>query len=129
MALACAVTEATPAPAAEVKVTLSVTSPAFRDRYRVPLEYTCEREDVSPSLRWSQPSEGTQPLALVVDDPDAPGGAFAHWVVFNLPAGSRGLPEAASSGGQVPAGALQGENDFEKAGYGGPCPPSGPHQH
>jgi Raf kinase inhibitor-like YbhB/YbcL family protein len=65
----------------------------------------------------------------VVDDPDALGGAFTHWVVFNLPAGSRGLPEAVSSGGQLPAGALQGENDFGKAGYGGPCPPPGPPHH
>jgi Raf kinase inhibitor-like YbhB/YbcL family protein len=128
-AVACSASEATPAPTAEGEATLSVTSPAFRDEDRVPLKHTCEGEDVSPALQWGQPPDGAQSLALVVDDPDAPRGIFTHWVVFNLPTGSRGLPEAASNGGQVPAGALQGKNDFGRAGYGGPGPPPGPTHH
>lgn len=109
---------------------LEVSSPAFQDGDRIPAKYTCEGQDVSPLLAWSEPPVGTQSLALIVDDPDAPGGVFTHWVLFNIPSDSRELPEAVLARTQLPSGALQGESDFGKIGYGGPCPPPGrPHRY
>lgn len=81
--------------------------------------YTCDGEDVSPDLAWEGVPEGTAELALVVEDPDAPGGTFTHWLVYGLDPGETGLPE----GAEPPA--LQGTNDFGNVGYGGPCPPGG----
>jgi len=79
---------------------------------------------------WSEPPQGTQSLALIVDDPDAPGGVFTHWVVFNILPDSRQLPEAIPTQAQLSSGALQGKNDFGRIGYGGPCPPPGrPHRY
>ena len=109
---------------------LEVSSPAFQEGDRIPAKYTCEGQDVSPLLAWSEPPVGTQSFALIVDDPDAPGGVFTHWVLFNIPSDSRELPEAVPTRAQLPSGALQGENDFGKIGYGGPCPPPGrPHRY
>jgi len=79
---------------------------------------------------WSEPPQGTQSLALIVDDPDAPGGVFTHWVLFNILPDSRQLPEAIPTQAQLSSGALQGKNDFGRIGYGGPCPPPGrPHRY
>jgi hypothetical protein len=94
--------------------------------------FTCDGEDISPALSWDASPEGTQSLALIMDDPDAPGGNFTHWLIYNLDPGARGLPggvekteRPASSGGGV-----QGKNDFGDIGYGGPCPPEGsPHRY
>ncbi len=109
---------------------LSLSSIAFQGGGRVPVKYTCEGQDVSPPLIWSEPPQGTQSLALIVDDPDAPGGVFTHWVLFNIPPDSGELPEAMPTQAQLPSGALQGKNDFGKIGYGGPCPPPGrPHHY
>lgn len=104
---------------------LSVTSTAFREGDRIPDKYTCQGQDMSPPLTWSEPPRGTQSFALIMDDPDAPGGVFTHWVIFNIALDSRSLPEAVPAQGQLLSGALQGKNDFGKTGYGGPCPPSG----
>ncbi len=68
---------------------LSIASPAFRDGERIPGKYTGDGEDISPPLVWGEPPTGTQSLALIVDDPDAPGGVFTHWVLFNIPPDSR----------------------------------------
>lgn len=111
-------------------MTLSVTSAAFREGETIPSRYTCEGEDISPPLAWDQPPEGTRSLVLIVDDPDAPGGTFTHWVLFNLPAGQKQLPEAVPSRPQLDSGARQGKTDFGREGYGGPCPPPGnPHRY
>lgn len=111
-------------------MTLSISSPAFQDGERIPAKYTCQGQDISPPLKWSQVPNETQSLALILDDPDAPSGVFTHWVIFNLPPDSRELPEAVPAASQLPSGALQGKNDFGKIGYGGPCPPPGyPHRY
>lgn len=109
---------------------LPVSSPAFREGNTVPTKYTCQGQDVSPPLAWSEPPAGSQSLALIMDDPDAPGGVFTHWVLFNIPSDSRELPEAVPAQPQLPSGAIQGKNDFGRLGYGGPCPPPGrPHRY
>jgi Raf kinase inhibitor-like YbhB/YbcL family protein len=103
---------------------IHVTSSAFRDGETIPPEFTCSGADRSPPLRWSGVPSAAVEVALVVDDPDAPGGTFLHWVLFTLPPGDGGV-EAAT----VPAGARQGRNGFGKAAYGGPCPPKGDPAH
>jgi len=112
-------------PLKEGEVALTVSSPAFREGDKIPGKYTCEGEDVSPELNWSEPPKGTGSFVLIVDDPDAPGGVFTHWVLFNLAADSRVLLEAVPAQGQLPNGSLQGKNDFGRIGYAGPCPPPG----
>ena len=109
---------------------LTVLSSAFQEGSEIPTRYTCEGQDVSPALTWEEPPAGTQSFALIMDDPDAPGGVFTHWILFNLPADSSGLSEAVPSQPQLPDGSLQGKNDFGRIGYGGPCPPPGrPHRY
>lgn len=98
--------------------TMTVTSSAFRAGAAIPVRFTCKGENHSPPLRWSAPPAGTAELALVVDDPDAPGGTFVHWVVSGIPASQTQLAE-----NTVPAGAQQARR------YTGPCPPSGPAHH
>ena len=111
-------------------MTLSLSSIAFQDGEIIPAKYTCEGQDISPPLMWSELPQGTQSLALIVDDPDAPGGVFTHWVVFNILPDSRQLPAAIPTQAQLSSGALQGKNDFGRIGYGGPCPPLGrPHRY
>ena len=111
-------------------MTLSLSSPAFQDGERIPPKLTCQGQDISPQLEWNGVAEEAQSLALIMDDPDAPGGVFTHWVIFNMPTDSQGLPEAIPSTPQLPSGALQGKNDFGRIGYGGPCPPPGyPHHY
>lgn len=113
--------------AAAAAITLS--SAALLDG-KVPREYTCDGNDVSPPLRWNATPHGTRSFALFVTDPDAPGGDFTHWVLFNLPAGSRGVPPGVAPEAQLSDGSRQGRNDFGKVGYGGPCPPRGnPHRY
>ncbi len=109
---------------------LKIESSAFAASASVPRKYTCEGDDVAPPLAWSGVPEGTKSLALIVDDPDAPDPAapkrvYVHWVVYDLPANTRGLPE----GGKLPAGARSGKNDWGRTGYGGPCPPIGRHRY
>ena len=109
---------------------LAVSSLAFQEGSKIPARYTCEGQDVSPALTWEEPPAEAQSFALIMDDPDAPGGVFTHWVLFNLPADSRGLSEAVPTQPQLPDGSLQGKNDFGRIGYGGPCPPPGrPHRY
>jgi len=109
---------------------LAVSSPVFQEGGKIPTKYTCDGQDVSPALSWGEPPADTRSFVLIVDDPDAPGGVFTHWVLLNLPAGSRELPEAVPAKAQLPNGSVQGKNDFGKIGYGGPCPPSGrPHRY
>ena len=105
----------------------SLTSQGFQDSGFIPAKYTCDGKDVSPPLSWSVP-EGTKSLALIMDDPDAPGGVFSHWVFFNLPGSVRSLPEGVTKADRPDTGGIQGLNDFGEKGYKGPCPPAGePH--
>lgn len=101
-------------------------SPAFAPNADIPKPYTCDGPDRSPPLRWTEPPKGTKSLALIMDDPDAPVGVFVHWVLYNLPAETRELPEELPKERTLPNGARQGRNDFGRIGYGGPCPPRGP---
>ncbi|MEO8456118.1 MAG: YbhB/YbcL family Raf kinase inhibitor-like protein [Sphingomicrobium sp.] len=103
---------------------LRVTSDAFHDGQPVPMQYTCDGADQAPALHWSEPPPGTKSFALVIDDPDAPGGTFHHWGVFDIPAAARSIGGGERIGTEV-------TNDFGKRGYGGPCPPKGlgPHHY
>jgi Raf kinase inhibitor-like YbhB/YbcL family protein len=112
---------------------LSLTSPAFANGHEIPSDYTCEGADVSPALAWSGAPAGTRSFALIVDDPDAPDPAapkmtWVHWVLYNLPADAKGLPEAVEHDA-LPAGTREGKNDWKRTGYGGPCPPVGRHRY
>jgi Raf kinase inhibitor-like YbhB/YbcL family protein len=106
-------------------MTLEVKSPDFASGGTIPERFTCEGADLSPALEWSAPPAGTQSFALIVDDPDAPVGTWVHWVVFDLPPGLRSLPQGVPKKDQLADGSRQGQNDFGKTGYGGPCPPPG----
>ncbi|MFH1783422.1 MAG: YbhB/YbcL family Raf kinase inhibitor-like protein [bacterium] len=97
---------------------MKLTSSAFSDGERIPAKHTCDGENVSPSLSILDVPEGTESLALVMDDPDATIGTFDHWVVWNIPADVQRISE-----GTEPPG-VQGMTDFGRVGYGGPCPPS-----
>jgi Raf kinase inhibitor-like YbhB/YbcL family protein len=105
---------------------IELTSPAFQDGQPIPVAHTGDGQDASPPLGWGSLPDGTQSLALICDDPDAPGGTWVHWVLYGLPANADGLPENVPAAEHVPNGAKQGLNDFRRIGYGGPCPPRGP---
>ncbi len=112
---------------------LTITSTAFADGEGIPARYTCDDADVSPTLEWSGVPDGTESIALIVDDPDAPDPAapkmtWVHWVLYNIPASASGLPEGVASP-DLPSGTLEGHNDWKRNGYGGPCPPIGRHRY
>ncbi len=111
------------------EIVMVITSTAFQDGETIPIRYTCDGVDISPALSWSGVPEGTQSFVLIVDDPDAPGGTFTHWVIFNIPANTLELEEGIPTSSQLSSGALQGRNDFSRTGYGGPCPPWGSTHH
>lgn len=109
---------------------MKLTSTAFQAGGEIPTKYTCSGADVSPALSWTDPPRDTQSFALIADDPDAPAGTWVHWVAYDLPASSRQLPEDVPKKDSIPAGGMQGQNDFRRIGYGGPCPPPGkPHRY
>jgi Raf kinase inhibitor-like YbhB/YbcL family protein len=110
---------------------MKLTSAAFAHQGEIPSKYTCEGDDFSPPLAWSEIPTDAKSLALIVDDPDAPDPAapkttWVHWVLYNMPATATGLPER---GKPLPAGSLEGLNDWQRTGYGGPCPPIGRHRY
>jgi len=111
-------------------MSLVISSMAFKDGEHIPTRYTADDRDISPALAWSGTPPGTSSLALILHDPDAsrPGG-FTHWVIFNLPADSRGLPEGVSARERLENGATQGKNDAGTSGYMGPSPPPGKPHH
>ncbi len=111
------------------KMEIKITSSVFKNDGLIPSKYTCDGEDVSPPLQWEALPQGTQSIALICDDPDAPMGTFVHWVLFNLPAGVKKLAENIPAGKTLDNGASQGITDFGRIGYGGPCPPSGTHRY
>ena len=108
---------------------MKLTSKAFGTKGMIPPQFTCDGQDISPPLSWSNPPTNTKSLALICDDPDAPGKTWVHWVVYNLPPSSCSLPEAVPAGSKIAAGGLQGINDFKQLAYGGPCPPGGKHRY
>jgi len=108
---------------------MEITSTAFANEGMIPRRFTCDGEDISPPLSWKGLPGGTKSLALIADDPDAPRKTWVHWVVYNLPADSGGLPENVSPEKTLAGGGKQGTTDFGRIGYGGPCPPSGTHRY
>lgn len=110
-------------------MSLTVSSTAFLSGQSIPIKYSCTGREVSPPLTWTGVPADTKSFALIVDDPDAPGGTWVHWVMFNIPAATNNLPEAIPAGGQLSDGSLQGKNSSGTQGYNGPCPPSGTHRY
>jgi Raf kinase inhibitor-like YbhB/YbcL family protein len=122
--------EATPEePGGGEEMPIKISSTAFGEGAMIPPQYTCDGKDVSPPFSWSGVPDNAKTLALIGDDPDAPRGTWVHWVLYNLPADVKELPENLPTTETLPSGALQGKNDFGRIGYGGPCPPSGTHRY
>jgi Raf kinase inhibitor-like YbhB/YbcL family protein len=110
---------------------LTVTSPVFTSGGPIPAKYTCDGKDTPPPLTWEGVPDNARSLALVVDDPDAPDPkapqrTWIHWILYNMPTITTGLPEG---GIPLPAGTMHGKNDWKRTGYGGPCPPIGRHRY
>jgi Raf kinase inhibitor-like YbhB/YbcL family protein len=105
---------------------MQLETSAFKPGSDIPRQFTCDGSNISPALTWNGPPDRTQSFALVMEDPDAPGRRWVHWVIYDLPAEERELREAIPPEGSLPSGARQGLNDFRRLGYGGPCPPPGP---
>lgn len=102
---------------------MKVTSSAFGEGQSIPGKFTCDGPDTSPPLKIDGVPADTKALVLIVDDPDAPGRLFNHWLVWNIDPRTSSIAEGKAPGG------VQGQNDFGKTGYGGPCPPSGSHRY
>jgi len=110
-------------------MSLTLTSRVFEQGKPIPAVYTCDDRDISPPLAWTEPPEGTKSLTLISDDPDAPMKTWVHWVIYNIPATKRELPENMPTDEKLLDGSMQGMTDFGRVGYGGPCPPSGVHRY
>lgn len=124
--------EATAVPEAETggeTMAFELTSSAFSQGSAIPTRYSCDGEDVSPPLRWSEPPAEAEALALIMDDPDAPAGTWDHWILFNLPAGAGELAEGIEAVETREDGSVHGANSWGRLGYGGPCPPGGTHRY
>lgn len=106
-------------------VALTISSASFSSGATIPQKHTCDGDDLSPPLAWNGAPSGTKSFALVADDPDAPAGDWTHWLLYDLPAGTTGLPENVAKVENPPTGGRQGRNDFRRIGYAGPCPPPG----
>ena len=112
---------------------MKLTSLAFEHNAEIPAAYTCDGDDVSPPLAWTDIPAETKSLVLIVDDPDAPDPkapkmTWVHWVLYNIPPDTNELPQAVASN-DLPSGTLEGVNDWRRTGYGGPCPPIGRHRY
>ncbi len=112
---------------------LSIKSSAFDNGAEIPARYTCKGEDVSPPLNWQGVPEAARSVVLIIDDPDAPDPAapkmvWVHWVLYNIPADINSLAEHITFT-TLPSGAIEGINDWQRPGYGGPCPPIGRHRY
>ncbi len=117
----------------DIVMPMIITSPSFKHDGAIPARHTCDGLNISPLLDWTGVPAGSKSLALIVDDPDAPDpGApkmtWVHWVIYNIPPDSHGLPETTAAEG-LPPGTLQGLNDWRHTGYEGPCPPIGKHRY
>jgi Raf kinase inhibitor-like YbhB/YbcL family protein len=117
-------------PSGGAAVSLELQSPDFTAGGNIPKQFTCDGANISPALSWNAPPAATQSFVLIADDPDAPVGTWVHWVIFDLPANLRALPQNFPQNEQSADASRQGRNDFGKIGYGGPCPPPGkPHRY
>lgn len=105
---------------------MQLTSSAFAANSRIPVRYTCDGANISPQLAWADPPTGTRSFALVCVDPDAPGGEWRHWAIYDIPAATHMLAEHVPPTRKLPPQAI---NDFRRPGYGGPCPPRGDAPH
>jgi len=117
------------APAAQAEEKLNVQSTAFAGGAMIPAKFSGDGKDLSPELSWSKVPAQTKSIAVTCTDPDAPGGVWWHWIVFNLPPTTTQLAEGQSKAGTLASGACQGNNDFDKTGYNGPAPPRGAVHH
>lgn len=108
---------------------LQITSSAFKEGEMIPKKYSGYGENISPDISWSKPPIGTRCMAIICEDPDAPIGIWTHWVIFNIPHKSGGLPEGIPPREALPDGTIQGMNDFRKIGYDGAHPPFGTHRY
>ena len=115
----CKEQEAPPAQEGEVDMAIEITSSAFTEGGVIPRLYTCDDKNVSPPLAWTGVPTTTVSLAIIMDDPDAPSGTWVHWVLYNLPPDLTSLDQGTSRTG------TDGKNDFNRTGFGGPCPPKG----
>jgi Raf kinase inhibitor-like YbhB/YbcL family protein len=114
-------------------MSMTITSSSFPNEGMIPERHTCQGHDTSPEIFWEEVPDGAKSLVLIVDDPDAPDPAapkrtWVHWVLYNIPATASGLPEGIATA-DLPPGTLEGLNDWERTGYGGPCPPIGRHRY
>jgi len=113
-----------------VPMKIQITTTAFAEGQPIPEKHAFENKDLSPALQWSGVPPAAKSLALICDDPDAPMGTWVHWVIYDLPPTTSGLPEGLAKSVELPDGVKQGVNDYKKTGYGGPCPPPGkPHRY
>ena len=111
-------------------MSIQITSTAFSEGQPISQKYTCQGNDFSPPLAWTNTPPNTKSLALIMDDPDAPAGTWVHWVLYDLPATTTELAENTPKSAQLPGGTKQGLNSWPRLGYNGPCPPSGkPHRY
>ncbi len=108
---------------------MELKSPEFENEGMIPSKFTCDGANVSPALEWSAVSENTKSLAMICDDPDAPIGTWVHWVYYDIPADTSGIPEDVGPKDNPECGGTQGRSDFGAIGYGGPCPPGGTHRY
>lgn len=108
---------------------MTIMSPAFLYGGMIPAKYTADGSDMSPPLYISNAPDSARSLSLICDDPDAPGGIWVHWVLFNIPPDTKELKEDLPTDAHLPDGSCQGVNDFGSLGYGGPAPPSGTHRY
>jgi Raf kinase inhibitor-like YbhB/YbcL family protein len=120
-------------PKKESRMSMTITSSSFANHGEIPIRHTCQGHDTSPELFWDGVPEGAKSLVLIVDDPDAPDPAapkltWVHWVLYNIPPVAQGMPEGVAEG-DLPPGTLGGLSDWQRTGYGGPCPPIGKHRY
>jgi len=115
----CKANDAAPASEGGTDMTIQITSTAFTEGGKIPRIYTCDDQNVSPPLSWTGVPTTTVSLALIMDDPDAPSGTWVHWVLYNLAPDITNLDQGKTGLG------TDGKNDFNRLGYGGPCPPRG----
>ena len=111
------------------KMEIKIKSSVFHEGSFIPSKYSCEGENISPQLHWNEVSKEVKSYAIILDDPDAPGGDFVHWVIFNIPGNMKELHENVTPSRNIPDEVMLGTNSFGRIGYGGPCPPPGKAHH
>lgn len=127
--LLCGVGQNSIAQKGDGKMAITVTSSAFKEGGMIPAKYTCDGQNISPSLKWEQAPKDVKSFALISDDPDAPIGVWVHWVMWNIPPEVNELAEGIPAVKELQNGSKQGITDFQQHGYGGPCPPGGTHRY